>query len=102
MWERVQLDVSSVQAGPLQRTKGSVPENEDWYAVECILQHDADAGKVLVKWEGYAEPTWISEDDIADECRERLFREWKQAEKRMEGVGVASRWRRRGRQQKGG
>jgi hypothetical protein len=101
-WERVQLDVSSVQAGPLQRTKGSVPENEEWYAVECILQHDADAGKVLVKWEGYAEPTWISEDDIADECRERLFREWKQAEKRMEGVGVASRWRRRGRQQKGG
>ena len=101
-WERVHLDVSSVQAGPLQRTKGSVPENEDWYAVECILQHDADAGKVLVKWEGYAEPTWISEDDIADECRERLFREWKQAEKRVEGVGVASRWRRRGRQQKGG
>ena len=44
-----------------QLVKAVEPES---YIIEKVLKENKRTGKLLVKWEGYEEPSWISKADV--------------------------------------
>jgi hypothetical protein len=63
------------------------------------FRHDRRGGKrkaeVLVKWQGYDEPSWIEESDVDAEALKTMLAEWKLEMDRQQGKGRKSRMRRR-------
>jgi hypothetical protein len=51
--------------------------------------------EVLVKWQGYDEPSWIEESDVDAEALKTMLAEWKLEMDRQQGKGRKSRMRRR-------
>ena len=44
-----------------QLTKVSEPDS---YIIEKVLKENKRTGKLLVKWLGYKEPSWINKEDV--------------------------------------
>ena len=61
---------ANVQPGPVDFVEG-----EALYAVEAILKSRVVKGRceLLLKWDGYESPSWVSEVDVPIEIRKKLW-----------------------------
>ena len=69
-------ECAQVQAGPVRGKMGGTDgESEQWFAVERILDRRGGKKKaeVLVKWQGYDEPSWIEESDVDAEALKTML-----------------------------
>ena len=97
-WQRAVKEVAQVQAGPIAGRSQTVGEGDgQWFAVEKVLDLRSRGRKreVLVKWQGYEEPTWIDESQVEEEALRLMLAERKRELALQEGRGRKSRLRRR-------
>jgi hypothetical protein len=74
---RVPFDQMKILYSPTQVPEDRKEDEDNTYEVDHVVEHKEDNGvyKYKVKWKGYDEPTWVSEDAFNDpQPVERYFK----------------------------